>query len=491
MSDLPGTLYTIQKSNPTCGCPLRPPNLQSNNIMRHYLPLLAAFAVLPGLANAEPGPISGEMTIAYGWSKDANGNKVDLKGRKVKYRGWPVQASPIVPTKASFNWLGRMLKKSSREKPSFSPPQSVQESNNYVYFADAGAGWGYVEGNPSSLDDVVMTSAGIGKPWTQLRFGFNYVPTSFERWLFRIRVWGTNQDNPAPQNDFVSEYADFGLYWTASVPSGQHIFEIDITAAAVATTDTSLYIAYQARTPAASPILEDGEGAFKFGEVDFLFNAAAPPSIGSSEDQFWYDWDPVPDGRYENTEIDVFEGSRADHVGGIQVSATGAVQELTSISAVMGNGRFVSGNLLSILNGGDSNLFRMNEAYNVARDTSVGEVIVDFFNPVSNINSIRINGIGGTTINSTIRRIHLFNFATNTWVLMNQANTPTPGLLSFSESYGGPASSIPNFIGTVNNPLFGPVPAIRARVGWQNTTFNNDRSWQMQLDLLECFVTTP
>jgi hypothetical protein len=493
MSDLPGTLYTKQKSNPTCGCPLRLPKLQSHNIMRHYLPLLAAFAVLPGLANAEPGPITGELEIAFGWSKDANGDKVNLKGRKIQYRAWPVSAKNLTPVKASANWFGNLLKSSEKRQPKFNPPAPLNgpDSNNYVYFADAGAGYGYIESNPSSLDDVVLTSGAIGKPWTQFRFGFNYVPTTFSQFVMRWRIWQNNVDNPAPQNDFSGEIADFGVIWNQSVPSGAHIFEINVIAAAISTTDTSLYIAHQYRNRSNNPLGEDGEGSFKTGEVDALFNAAAPPSVGFSEDQFWYDFDPVPDGIYENTEIDIFEGARADLLGGIQVSQSGTVQEITALNAFMGNGRFVSGNLLSILNAGDNNLFRMNEAYNVARDTSVGEVIVDFFNPVTNVNGIRIAGTGGTTINNTIRRIHLYNFNTNTWVLLNQIQVPTLGLFQFNETYGGPVSQIPNFIGTVNHPILGPIPAIRARVGWQNTTFNNDRSWQMQLDLLECFVTTP
>lgn len=459
--------------------------------MRKQLTLLAALMLLPGFASAASEPFSGEINLEFGFVKNSKGEKVSVKGKTLRFTAVPIFARQMQPQRASVNWFGHLMNEKSSESraKNFGSPSATgaKSSNTVVYQANAGAGYGYIENNPSSLDDVVMIGSAAGKPWDTISFGVNYIPQSTPT-LVRWRCYETNTDNPAPQTDFAGEFADFGGFISLPSTGGQFLLEVDISTAGVSTNDTTIYVAQQFRFPSTNPLGEDGEGAFKLGEVDTVFNAAAPPTVGSSLDQFWFDFDPVPDGAYENTEIDVFEGSLANHLLTIKVNDSGVTQKLTALNAQMGIGRFVSGNFISVLNGGDNNLFRLNQAYNVSRSSPVGEVIVDFLNPFTNISAISFRGIAGATIADVIQGIDIYDFVNNRWVQVYQDNLGPLGLKPFTQAYGGTVDRS-NFTGPIDFGIFGTQPGIRAKVRWRNTTFNVSRSWQMQLDLIECNVT--
>lgn len=464
--------------------------------MRKFLPLLAALLVLPGLASAQPDTIKGEIKLEFGWVKRADGTKVSLKGMKLPFTARRIQKSIL---KLPRN---QTVAVTNQFKPIPTPIQLINEALSTsgggkesadltIYSADAGIGYSTFPGVPSSLDDVNIISAGLGRPWTTLTFGFHYSSATFSKFLVRWRMYETNIENPAGQNDFSGEFADFGGYINGPHAEGDWLAEVGIAQAAVSTTDSSIFVAQQFRVPhvVGFPPAEDGEGEFD-GAVDSIYNNAAEPSIGSSLNQFWYDWDPVPDGLYENTEIDVFESGFANHLFVIKVASTGSVSNLTAIDARKGIGRTVSGNLISVLTAGDNNEFKINPSYDVNRTAPVGTIEVDFLQSLPQITGIRIAGTAGVTITGCDQWVDLYNFANNTWVQMASKPGIPNGNNSFNESYGGTVP-IANFVGTVNHPFFGPIPAIRARVRFKNTTFEVPRNWQMKLDHMSCTVTTP
>ncbi|MFM9874533.1 MAG: hypothetical protein ACKVQS_13840 [Fimbriimonadaceae bacterium] len=393
-----------------------------------------------------------------------------------------IQSNQFLPFPSPFQTINEAL--SSRDG-------AKNSADLVIYNANAGIGYSTFPGVPSSLDDVNILSAGLGKPWTSLTFGFHYGSPTFSKFLVRWRMYESNIDNPAGQNDFSGEFADFGGYIVGPYAEGDWVAEVNVVPAAVSTTDSSIFIAQQFRVPhlVGFPPAEDGEGEFD-GVVDCVYNNAAEPSTGSSLNQFWYDWDPIPDGKYENTEIDQFETGFANHVLTIKVAATGAVSNLTAIDARMGIGRFVSGNLISVLTAGDNNEFKINESYLGGRTSPVGAIEVDFLQSLTNITGIRISGTAGVSILGCDQWIDIYNFTTNSWVQLASKPGIPLGSNTFNEAYGGTVP-ISQFVGTVTHPFFGNIPVIRARVRFKNTVFTVPRNWQMKLDQLSCAVTTP
>lgn|GEM_PF-2918531 len=466
----------------------------SSIIMRKFLPILAALLALPGLTAAQTQTYAGEVTVAFGWVKKADGTKVDISGMKLPYRAHKISAkkSKIVSNglENPSNGLAPIKSPFQQILTNLEPDNPKDSSDITVYQANAGTGYSTFPGVPSSLDDVNMISAGLNKPWTTLTFAMSYTG-SFSPYVIRWRCFGSNIDNPAGQSDFTGEFADFGVNWTQNLGEGSHLVEISIAQAAVSTGDSTIFVAQQFRRPnlVGFPPAENGEGAFD-GSVDNVFNNAADPTVGSSVNQFWYDWDPVPDGIYENTEIDVFEAGFANQVLAIKVAGSGSVTPLSAANARTGIGRFVSGNLISVLTAGDNNQFIINETITGDRQSPSGTIEVDFIQTAAEITGIRINGTASVSINGTDQWLDLYNFTTNQWVQMASMPGIPLGLNTFNEAYGGTVG-YSNFTGTVNHPFFGPIPVIRARVRFKNTNNNISRNWQMRLDHMQCQITTP
>lgn len=466
--------------------------------MRKFLPLLAALLALPGLASATPGEIRGELE-AFGWVKRSDGTKFYVDGMKFPFVAIPVKTrklssqtfNPFAQGEAvmqqlrgPFGTVGRNSGTNSGGKSG--GPETLQT----VYMAKFGSGYGIIEGNPSSLDDVTMSSAGLGKVWQNLTFGFQYNNPSFTDFICRWRCYGSNTENPPPQNDFTDEFADFGVRWNVSVAAGSaYIVTIDVHQAVAISNDTTMFIAEQYREPhiVGFPPHEDGEGDFKTGDVDVVFNAGGEPTVGSSDNTFYYDWDPL-DGNYENTEIEQVDTGKSDLCLGIEINTSGVLNDLTALNLTKEFGRSPTGNLLSILNANDNNVYSILADYTGGRTSPTGSIIVDFLQPFPTYNGIRAIGRVGTDVLGVDFGIDLWDFVNNKWVPLANGTLPQ-GYLSFSEGYGG---TIPmtNFTGMVNFPIFGPNPGIRARVRFKNTINTLPRNWYMYTDQIKISVLT-
>ncbi|QYK54176.1 MAG: hypothetical protein KF824_04585 [Fimbriimonadaceae bacterium] len=450
--------------------------------MRKFFPLLALVCLVPGLASASPEPIaSGYLEVAHGWVKRPDGSLVSIKGMMLPYKAWPITAKKIEPLKAKPNpndalayLLANPPSRQNDRGTNSSPKSAGPEADQTVYLADAGAAYGYVENNPSSLDDITL-SGGLNKPWQTLRFGFATTLGTNPRFLIRWRIWQNNVDNPAPQNDFSGEIADFGVVWNQAIPSNQVIVEIGIAQAAVSTSDSTLFICQQFREYSNPPTTaqRNGEGEFMLGTVDTVFNTGAPPSVGSSDGtQFWYDWDPFPDGNYENTEIDTFEGAEANHVLGIKVAGSGSVVNLNSFAVRAVVGQSPQGNFLSTWQPNDNNRFTVLTSYDNMRSAPVGLIELDVPNASGNVTGIRASGVIWSSLGLHTAYIEMKNATNNTWVTLS-TKTINEGDTIFAESYGG-TIPLSNFVN--------PDGTITFRVRWQLSNAPVARNWRMGVD---------
>jgi len=448
--------------------------------MRKLFPLLALVCLVPGLANASPEPVaSGYLEVAHGWVKRPDGSLVSIKGMMLPFKAWPISAKTLKPTKFNLNPISALAyylenpvpSKNLRIKPRSSG--GGPEADQVIYQADAGAGYGVAPDNPSSLDDITL-SGGLNKPWQSLKFGFSTSLGNNPRFLIRWRIWQSNLDNPAPQNDFTGEIADFGVIWNVAIPGNQVVVEIGIAQASVSTSDSTLFIAQQFREVSnpPTPLQLQGEGDFMLGSVDTVFNGGAPPTVGSSDGtQFWYDWDPFPDGNYENSEIDTFEGAEANHVLGITVAGSGSVITFPMSTITPTIGLNPQGNVISTFQAFDNNEFKVEPNHTGARLDPIASIELSGFAAFGTVTGIRVSGVTTTTLGGLQRKVEMKNATNNTWVTLSDQVVGV-GSSSFSESYGG---TVP-----ISQFLSGGNATFRIR--WYTTSPNIPRAWTMGID---------
>lgn len=366
--------------------------------MRKLLFFIAALAL--SLSALAQDVRTGYVTIVCGYRVDSFGNKIPLKG---------IQC-PVTVTKIQPWQIGGKAKGGGDNQSHIAT----------VYQADAGSGYGFVDPNPSSLDDLNL-SGGAGLPWQNFTFGFNVdlVHDFLVRWiLFDTYTTGLG----AGVSAFSNVRADWGVIIPASLIPGVGTYKlgINIAAAGVVADNNACYLAQQFRGTQA-----DGNGPFD-NAISSVFNAGADVTIGSSANQFWYDNDPVPDGIYDETEIDnLGDGNFANFL--LTIQAAGHQDSITPFSYTYVRGSEVSGDLSTFL--------FVDQSYDIGKGgitLNSGEYPIE----------VQVEGLAASTSANSIRftvncaafqgggnqRIELFNFATNKYEIFDQraaSNTDT------------------------------------------------------------------
>lgn len=448
--------------------------------MKKYLVPVLSAALLSAVSFASPQPLSGEVTVAHGWVRQADGTKLDVTGMTFPYKAVPIRNAKKLQTgfkQFEFNQLnGQNLFNQRRGKNGQNTfgnkgfqfqGVSGDNADTAVYDTNYGV-YGYIENNPSSLDDITLSGTAVNKPWTTLGFGFHYGFSNFSNFLIRWRVWKTNVDNAAPANDFTSEIADFGVIWDQSVTQGAWFVTIDISQAGVVTDDTSLFMAQQFRE-----VQLDGEGAFING-IDTVFNFTNnPPSVGSSENQFWYDWDPL-DGAYENTEIDQIEGSRADHAWTITVNSDGIVNTLNPNLTQVATGFYNQGTFDSLHFAADGDVYSMFPTFAGSRESPIAALEIQANCPTATPLSMKFDMIAYSSVSDMQVSVDFFNYVTNTWIQVFQTVVGTTPQ-EVSGTYGG-VLPLDWFVSN-STPR-----KVRARVRFKNLSPALPRDPLMQID---------
>lgn len=491
VSDCTGDRWFGRGGNKLCRVPVKNPwsavaifcrlevlELNSMNLRCLGVALVAIFASAVAMAS-EPFVMRGEVE-AFGWVRGADGSRVRVDGMRFPYVLRRIDASVVQRA-----GKGRTMDWRERFNPSLSylleqPGQrsasvfgASGDSNTTVYQADSGTGYGVLPAaNPSSLDDMVILNSGVGKPWQTIGFGFDLTSSPFSTFQVRWIVYDVNVENPSPQNDFSGVLSDFGVNWSQSVPPGTYAVEISVAAAGATMPNNTIYVAQQFRQPTLT-----GTGAFR-SDVSVVYNIAAAPGIGSSENQFWYDSDPL-DGNYENTEIEVFEGAFANHLFKITVDTNQTLSDLPPVLMTVPVGTLVSGNFLSLWNV-DTNLVRITQSFLVGRGSPVGIIAAETLSPSANPTSIAVRSVSSASVADVERQVQIFDFVNGNWV------TLATGLVGTAEvdltvAYGG-TLPLSNFVG--------PNGELRARLTYRNTSFLVPRGWQMRANVLRWLVTS-
>lgn len=437
------------------------------------------------LAVGEKDRFSGTIKLEFGWVKDASGTVRSVKGLVLPLYGERIDAVPIKRSQLTggsrtYNPLPapRVVRFMNSFSQGITPKHGgiiPTGSSTTIYNADAGGGYGYIDpaefDDPSSLDDHVL-SAGSGLPWENLTFGANVADP--HRVLLRWRCYTTyNGSAQAGVDAFSGEFADFGGYIAGSTfpAPGSWKLTVGVAPAGVVAPQNSIYVAQQFRVPSTP---EDGEGAFD-GSFRNIYNVLAEPSVGSSLNQFWFDWEPE-DGIYTTNEVDILSGENSFSNFLHTITASGSVDTLLPISFTVVKGRNPTGSFFDLWFSDDTWVTLQPTLFAI---TGVPPLQMSFEGVAASTSaqSLKIHTECASLSGASTMRVYLYNFTTSQYELL--VTKPAPG-----------SDTVTEFTVTTNPSRFinGSDRHVRALLTYTPGVFST-ASWRVRWDRLVWVVT--
>lgn len=362
---------------------------------------LAAMTVAQGLGSGSKGKPGGEirsfsgvMQLTFGMVKRADGSFESTQGMMVPFTAERIDAST---------------------KPGQANPRGGRNAVT-AYNNDIDGTYFYSGPDfpmPSALDDVTMLPSGNGQPWQQLTVGYHAESTNqiLLRWIvFDTFVSGRG----AGVSAFDTVRADFGGFYTfPSAGDWKVTFNISIIGATVP--DGNCYFASQVREPIASgegPLRQDMWTMFSGGGV----------SSGSSEDNFYYDFNPM-DGTYDELEADNFGGPPGLANLLLRIDTGGTVSEAFPLLYQVLSGTSIEGSF-SDLWFADNAFVRIRESV-ASEDVYPVSVMIEGQAPVANITSLTFNLDAKVNYSGAELEVSLWKWTTSQWVVVAKQPAPT------------------------------------------------------------------
>lgn len=439
--------------------------------------LLSLFVACVSATWASAFTYTGTMTIQFGGYWDG-GRYVDLSGTKIpfvaEYIGPPSRLGRVATFGRSWRMPGgegmRLL-------------GGGGDANITIYRNNNGAG-SYFHSSPqfpipSCLDDIRIISSGVNRQWKTLTIGIHAETTN--TFLIRWKVYWQYQtglgrgqqaffpDPPAPNRDF-------GGYFSVPTP-GTYAVTFNIAGVGCNVPQQQAYVAQQFRWP---QFPERGEGPFAQGAVQSIFSGFGA-TVGSSDNVFWYDWDPV-DGIYDETEVDYFGTAPGEEANLLFVitAAEGTTETALPTSFTVQAGVLVSGNVGSLWFD-DANRLVVREAPPLALGLPSVRVMIEGGIAPGAVAGFQFNLISRVPIVGTgvTQRIDLFNFSTNQWV-------------QFDTRPGTTSDSLVQIV-VPNNPqqYISPTNQMRARISYFDPGTLVIFGWRAELNLANWIINRP
>jgi len=397
----------------------------------------------------------GVFELAYGKVRMPNGKYRDVSGLKIPY-----QIERIYPGTKGTSGRARH-------------PEAATAYRN-----DNGDPTYYVSGlaMPSALDDVTLTSAGQGQPWTQVTVGI--MNTSMDRILLRWIAYDRYVSGlGAGVSAFYDVIADWGGFTVNQL--GQNIFPstgtwkitFDFSIVGIVVPDGECYFAAQFREPFGVP-----DGPFR--NDFFPVFSGGGVSVGISDDLFWYDWDPEPNGVYEETEVDYFNGPPNEANFLLQIDTGGTTTELFPFSYTIFAGRYVSGSFVDLWF--SDNSYLVVDAFNEDERPYPISVMFDSQSPTATPLSLTFKLESATIADGYEVVIMLFNYQDNRFDVVQRTGT----------------SSIDREISVTigSNPAKYVHPssrAVRALVQYRESAVELAQLWWTKIDRATWLITRP
>lgn len=460
--------------------------------MRFVVLILMLLASLT-MALAERKVHEGELEVAFGYVRGLDGKKHSIKGVKLPYVAVPIAPEAVTRLKVARG------KVQSADPPKPTTLRDIADSmvdprwmaslspagmtmSRTIYEATAGGyatitGDGFID--PSSLDNHEL-STGANQTWEHLTFGVHMTESKvfLIRWIvYDNYTAGLGHD----VNAFSGVIADFGVlfaldppFYTQPYASGPWDVTIDVRPQplvgfpGVTCPDNTIYMAQQFRDRQPN-----GEGPFEPG-MENLWNFQSPPTIGSSDNNFFYDWDPL-NGKYAEDELEVLEAPNyANLMRRITVFGT---QESCNPFQFSYYGVLVSGELVDLWDSDDAYV-RLKPRWDGARTDPTAVVTVDGITSSTSVNGIQFFVEAAGSSGGGSQRIQLWNWLTSAWDTVD-----TRPISNTDVSAGGLITG--NFTRYVNASR-----RMRARIAFFTPT-NVDRQFQVRVDQMLWLVTHP
>jgi hypothetical protein len=224
-----------------------------------------------------------------------------------------------------------------------------------------------------------------------------------------------NSSAPAGTSAFTNEFSDIGFYIepTSFPGPGSYRASAPISNAGIVSPNNTMYVAFQYREPnPLGPLFEDGEGPFD-GAFYHVYSAIAP-QVGSSADNFWYDWDPL-DGIYTNEEFEVLGDGTTTYPSNflcrVQVNESGQEDTLVPISYTVFQGRNPTGSFFDLWYSDDNYVQVLPTLFGTVTVPPL-QVIFDSVAVTSNAQSLKFRAEVASLSGASTQRIQLWNYST-------------------------------------------------------------------------------
>lgn len=427
--------------------------------MKRLLGLLGVLAACGTVVSLAQEVTHGVM-LAFGHIRMADGSYRDISGTLIPYSAERIVAQPISPLSAIL--FSHVPTGSTRQ------PRTLTN----CYLADAGpTGYAVIDPtqftDPSTLDDMQITTVGVGKPFQQLTCGMQ-IPDS-HTFLIRWIMYSTYTPGlGAGVSAFSNVQADFGGFFSHA--AGQWKVTFDISPYNFSTNTASLYTAQQFR----SPNDPNGNGPFD-DSIYSVFSVGADVNVGTSAETFYYDADE--NGIYDEQEIDAFTTDPPPPYGnllfGLSVNANSDGVQPFSIN--LDRGVYVSGVLPDIWNSDDSYYIASPTPFYSQTLPPIREEI-DGQAPTATATQIQFSLECANLSGANSVRVYFFNNATSTWDLIGTRSiTGTDTAFAFTA-----ATNPTNYIG--------PSRVVKTRVEWWPGGFGSTHQ-QFRVDRAAWVIT--
>ena len=426
-----------------------------------------------------PEMFSGTVQVAFGHVRNPDGSLRSVAGLTLPFYAERIRATRLHTRRAKLSGpfdasieVPRFARKPFTEPlPTFeaaSRPPAMFAST--VFNADSGS-YGVVGGtDPSAADDMVL-QGGANIPWQNLTFGADIasVHSFLIRWIgFTNYTEGLGQDTSA----FSGTFADFGVIFPSSqIPSaGIYKITISVAAAGVVAPQDNIFLAQQYRS--TQP---DGEGPFDTA-VSNVYNPDAPASIGSSDNIFWYDEDPL-NGIYTEAETDNFGDSQYANLLRT-ITVNGSQNTLVPFSYTLDVGFPKAGSLTDLWYSDDSWVTAAPN-YAIARGMSPIELTFTGLSSTANITSLTFLAETGASTGGGSQVLSLWNYTTGAYEVVDTRTIPQADTLFSITKTNLPSK----YVNQTNKN-------VKAHLAF-NPPSNTTRGWFLRVDLANWTVTHP
>lgn len=363
----------------------------------------------------------------------------------------------------------------------------VFPSAHTIYQNNLGTNYFYPD-SPSSLDDINCIPSGNGEWWTALTLG---VHTEFgnpsAKVMNRQLGWTSYvQGRGAGVQAFDNLATDVGwVFQPGQFPPGSWMYTIPIQQYWALIPDWNkpripagvLYFAQEWRAYDVN-----GNGMFLDQDFASVFSGDGDPQVGFSQDNFWHDFDPFPNGIFSEDEFDYFGGppNQANFLMAVDSQSVGVTDPVRPTSVSLFRGTYVSGNVGSF-HFIDQNYYRANKGLVINQAEAPIQIILEGFSPTANVTALSLDMVTSVSTAGLQQKLELFNFVTSQWV---QVDVRAPSTSDTHLTIGAPGTPT-DYVDVPNGNV------VRMRVSYKQTGPTASLNWGCKVDLANWLVTHP